>query len=167
MGGGDFSGVHLWLVLWRSARAVEELAHRSVSAAGLCPSDFGVLEALLHKGPMPVNTIGKKVLLTSGSITTAVDRLERRGLVERREGPADRRARIVHLTREGRKLIKRAFAEHAADMERAASALNENELKTLLRLLKKLGYSAAELAAHGSNGTTEATAQSVPESTGA
>ena len=158
MTGDDaLSGIHLWLVLWRAARAVEELAHRSVRAAGLCASDFGVLEALLHKGAMPVNTIGRKVLLTSGSITTAVDRLERRGLVERREAPEDRRARIVHLTPEGRKLIKRAFAQHAADMEQAASALNERERKTLLRLLKKLGYGAAGLTSHDPNGTNEAT----------
>jgi MarR family 2-MHQ and catechol resistance regulon transcriptional repressor len=131
---------------------------RSVSAAGLCACDFGILEALLHKGALPVNTIGKKVLLTSGSITTAIDRLERRGLVERRDAPADRRVRMVHLTPEGRKLIKRAFAQHAADMEQAASALSESERKTLLRLLKKLGYGAAELAAHNSNRTAEATA---------
>lgn len=157
MGDDDLRGIHLWLVLWRAARAVEERAHRSVSAAGLCASDFGVLEALLHKGAMPVNAIGKKVLLTSGSITTAVDRLEQRGLVERRDAPEDRRARIVHLTPEGRKLIKRAFAQHAADMEQASSALNESERKTLLRLLKKLGYGAAELAADDSNGTDEVT----------
>ncbi len=156
MSGDDLGGIHLWLVLWRAARAVEEHAVRSVSAAGLCASDFGVLEALLHKGALPVNTIGKKVLLTSGSITTAVDRLERRGLVERREAPEDRRARIVHLTPEGRKLIKRAFTQHAADMEQASAALNESERQTLLRLLKKLGYGAAELAADDSNGTDEA-----------
>ena len=156
MSDDDLGGIHLWLVLWRAARAVEEHAVRSVSAAGLCASDFGVLEALLHKGALPVNTIGKKVLLTSGSITTAVDRLERRGLVERRDAPADRRARVVHLTPEGRKLIKRAFTQHAADMEQASAALNESERQTLLRLLKKLGYGAAELAADDSNGTDEA-----------
>ncbi|HZN11046.1 MAG TPA: MarR family transcriptional regulator [Blastocatellia bacterium] len=156
MGRDDLSGIHLWLVLWRAARAVEGHAVRSVSAAGLCASDFGVLEALLHKGAMPVNAIGKKVLLTSGSITTAVDRLERRGLVERRDAPEDRRARIVHLTPEGRQLIKRAFARHAADMGRAASALNESERKTLLRLLKKLGYGAAALVSPDPNGTDEA-----------
>lgn len=141
------SGVHLLLVLWRAARAVEEHSAESISAAGLCVSDFAVLEALLHKGAMPINTIGKKVLLTSGSMTTAVDRLERRGLVERQDALEDRRARVVHLTPAGRKLIKRAFADHAAKMERATSALNESERKTVLRLLKKLGYGAAELTA--------------------
>src|SRR2546427_8841121 len=105
----------------------------------MCASDFAVLEALLHKGPLPVNEIGKKVLLTSGSITVAVDRLETRGLVERRAHGTDRRARIVHLTRAGRKLITRLYANHAADMQALASAsLTKDERQTLIRLLKKI-----------------------------
>ena len=110
----------------------------------MCTSDFAVLEALLHKGPLPVNEIGKKVMLTSGSITVAVDRLEAKGLVERRAHGTDRRARIVHLTKEGRKLITRAYADHAADLERLASAsLTRAERETLIGLLKKIGYKAA------------------------
>src|SRR5213082_1142127 len=116
------SGVHVFLVLWKAARAVEAYAQKSVSGLDICGSDFAVLEALLHKGPLPVNEIGRKVLLTSGSITVAVDRLETKGLVERRASQTDRRARIVHLTKEGRKLITRAYAEHADDMERLAAA---------------------------------------------
>jgi len=110
----------------------------------MCGSDFAVLEALLHKGPLPVNEIGKKVLLTSGSITVAVDRLKARGLAERRAHGTDRRARIVYLTKEGRKLITRLYADHAADMERLASAsLTREQRKTLIRLLKQIGYQAA------------------------
>src|ERR1700731_2775074 len=112
------SGVHVFLVLWKAARALQAYAEKSVSKLEMCGSDFAVLEALLHKGPLPVNEIGKKVLLTSGSITVAVDRLETKGLVERHASGTDRRARIVHLTKEGKKLITRAFADHAADMER-------------------------------------------------
>src|SRR5438132_9189169 len=109
----------------------------------MCGSDFAVLEAVLHKGPLPVNEIGKKVLLTSGSITVAVDRLVTKGLVERRASRTDRRTRIVHLTKEGRKLITRAYAEHAADMERLASAsLTKAERETLIHLLKKIGFEA-------------------------
>src|SRR6202165_119785 len=78
------SGVHVFLVLWKAARAVEAYAEKSILQLEMCGSDFAVLEALLHKGPLPVNEIGKKVLLTSGSITVAVDRLEAKGLVERR-----------------------------------------------------------------------------------
>src|SRR5690349_9329610 len=116
------SGVHVFLVLWKAARAVETYAENSITELEMCGSDFGVLEALLHKGPLPINEIGKKVLLTSGSITVAVDRLESKGLVERRASGDDRRARIVHLTREGKKLIKRIYAVHACDMERSATA---------------------------------------------
>jgi len=138
------SGVHVFLVLWKAARAVEAYAEKSILGLEMCGSDFAVLEALLHKGPLPVNEIGKKVLLTSGSITVAVDRLETKRLVERRAHGSDRRARVVHLTKDGRKLITRAYADHAADMERLASAsLTRAERKTLISLLKKIGYEAA------------------------
>jgi MarR family 2-MHQ and catechol resistance regulon transcriptional repressor len=137
------SGVHVFLVLWKAASAVQGYAEESISELQMCGSDFAVLEALLHKGPLPVNEIGKKVLLTSGSITVAVDRLETKGLVERRAHGTDRRARIVHLTKEGRKLITRLYADHAADMERLAStSLNRKERETLIRLLKQIGYEA-------------------------
>ena len=78
------SGVHVFLVLWKAARAAQAYAEKSISKLEMCSSDFAVLEALLHKGPLPINEIGKKVMLTSGSITVAVDRLETKGLVERR-----------------------------------------------------------------------------------
>jgi|SRR6185369_13723003 len=138
------SGVHVFLVLWKAARAVETYAENSITELELCGSDFAVLEALLHKGPLPINEIGKKVLLTSGSITVAVDRLESKGLVERRASGTDRRARIAHLTKAGRELITRVYADHASDMERlAAASLNRAERETLIRLLKKIGYEAA------------------------
>ncbi len=138
------SGVHVFLVLWKAAHAAQAYAEKSISKLEMCASDFAVLEALLHKGPLPVNEIGKKVMLTSGSITVAVDRLEAKGLVERRAHSTDRRAKIVHLTREGRKLITPAYADHAADLERLASAsLTRAERETLIRLLKKIGYEAA------------------------
>jgi MarR family 2-MHQ and catechol resistance regulon transcriptional repressor len=138
------SGVHVFLVLWKAANAVQSYAEESISELQMCGSDFAVLEALLHKGPLPINEIGRKVLLTSGSITVAVDRLETRGLVERRAHGTDRRARIVHLTKAGRKLITRLYADHAADMEQLASkSLNRKERETLIRLLKQIGYEAA------------------------
>jgi MarR family 2-MHQ and catechol resistance regulon transcriptional repressor len=139
------SGVHLWLVLWKAARAVERHSSRGVAAAGMGLSDFGVLEALLHKGPLPVNALGAKVLLTSGSITTAIDRLERRGLVERAVDATDRRARVVHLTGLGRKLIGKLFADHERAMEKAVSALEPGERVVLIGLLRKLGRGAEEI----------------------
>src|SRR2546430_14589908 len=110
------SGVHIFLVLWKAARAVQTYAEKSITELALCGSDFGVLEALLHKGPLPVNEIGKKILLTSGSITVAGGRLEKRGLVERRAHGTDRRARIVHFTKEGRKVFKGGLAQDGAGL---------------------------------------------------
>jgi MarR family 2-MHQ and catechol resistance regulon transcriptional repressor len=150
------SGVHVFLVLWKAAHAAQAYAEKSILKLELCGSDFAVLEALLHKGPLPVNEIGKKVLLTSGSITSAVDRLETKGLVERRAHGTDRRARIVHLTKQGRKLITRAYADHAADMEELASAsLSKEERKTLIQLLKKIGYEAAGTLEQSEEKSTE------------
>lgn len=132
-------GVHLWLLLWKATRSIEAYAYDSVRATGLGLSDFGVLEALLHKGPLPVNALREKVLLSSGSMTAAVDRLEKRGLVRRAATPDDRRARIVHLTPEGSKLISKLFAVHARDMDRVFSCLGASERKTLAEFLRNIG----------------------------
>lgn len=140
-------GVHLWLLLWKATKALETQAHYSVKTMGLGLSDFGVLEALLHKGPLPVNAIRQKVLLSSGSMTAAVDRLEGGGLVERTATPDDRRARIVRLTVKGKSLIGKLFQEHALDMERAFSCLDTAERETLANLLRKLGRGVAGNAA--------------------
>src|SRR5437773_8459586 len=108
----DRSGTHLRLVLMKAHRTVERLAARSIESSEVGLSDFAVLEMLLHKGPQPVNEIGRRVELTSGAITTAVDRLESRGLVTREAHPRDRRARIVRLTAAGKKHAARVFAVH-------------------------------------------------------
>ena len=133
------SGVHLWLVLWKAYDAVRNYAVKDIASLGLGLSDFAILELLLHKGPASVNDIGAKVLLTSGSMTLAIDRLEARNLVERRQNSEDRRARIVHLTEHGRKLIACAFAAHAVSMNRLGAKLSAAERAQAIRLLKKLG----------------------------
>lgn len=139
----DTSGVHVWLVLLKAFQAVMPHAAESIAQTKLGDSDFRVLEVLLHKGPLRVNTLGPKVWLTPGSISVAVDRLVRRGLVSRNDHPGDRRVRQVELTAKGRALISRGFREHAAAMESVASVLSKNERLTLLGLLKKLGKHAA------------------------
>jgi MarR family 2-MHQ and catechol resistance regulon transcriptional repressor len=108
----------------------------------MVPTDFGVLEALLHKGPLTVKQIGEKVLLTSGSMTAAVDRLAARGLVVRTDDARDRRARIIELTPQGRELIERAFACHRDAMEEALKGFLEGERMILLPLLRELGRTA-------------------------
>jgi MarR family transcriptional regulator, 2-MHQ and catechol-resistance regulon repressor len=137
------SATHVWVILWKAARAVEENAMTSVAGLGLGLSDFAVLEVLLHKGPQPVNVIGKKILLTSGSITTAIDRLELRKLVHRMSHPEDQRVRLVQLTDKGKRLIEDAFRQHALDMEETMAVLRPGERIELIRLLKKVGMFAA------------------------
>ena len=139
------SAPRLWLVLARAYGSIVNYIEGSIVAQGLGLSDFMVLEVLLHKGPLPVNALGQKIRLTSGSISIAIDRLEEKGLVERKDDPDDRRARIVHLTAQGCKLIECAFTEHAAAMEYATSGLSGGERTTAIRLLKKLGTKAAAL----------------------
>lgn len=135
----DLSGIHLWLVLWKASRAVETLAQRSIARFGMVQSDFGVLEALLHRGPLGAKQLGAKVLLTSGSVTAAIDRLAARGLVRREDDADDRRACIVHLTAQGQRLIARAFAQHRAEMEEALDGFPVADRRTLLPLLRQLG----------------------------
>jgi MarR family 2-MHQ and catechol resistance regulon transcriptional repressor len=142
------SATHVWLILWKAAHAIEHNAISSVSGLGLGLSDFAVLEALLHKGSQPVNVIGKKILLTSGSITSAIDRLESRKLVHRTRHPQDRRARLVELTEKGKRLIKCAFRTHALDMEETIAVLTRRERLELIRLLKKVGLFAAARLDH-------------------
>ena len=140
----DSSGVHLWLVLMKAFQSLAGHAEGSIKRTDLGDSDFRVLEALLHKGPLPVNTIGPKVWLTPGSISVAVDRMVKKGLVSRKDDAGDRRVRQVELTPKGRALIRRGFGEHATAMENILSVLSKTERLTLLRLLKKLGKHAAE-----------------------
>jgi MarR family transcriptional regulator, 2-MHQ and catechol-resistance regulon repressor len=141
--GQDSSGVHLWLVFMKAFQALVPHAAGSIKQTKLGDSDFRVLEVLLHKGPLPVNTIGPKVWLTPGSISVAVDRLVKKGLVARKEHSRDRRVRQVELTPKGRALITRGFREHAAAMENVARPLSTKERLTLQHLLKKLGKHAA------------------------
>src|SRR5258706_11867921 len=137
----------LWIVLSRCHRAVSQIAERSVAESGLGLSDFAALEALLHKGPLTITEIQAKVLLASGSMTAAVDRLERKGLVTRRATPSDRRAKVLELTSQGRRVVEAAFRRHAAELEAAMAILNGTEKRQLYGLLKKLGRFAAEAPA--------------------
>src|SRR6188768_234510 len=129
--GQDASGVHVWLVFMKAFQALFPHAEESIKRTELGDSDFRVLEALLHKGPLPVNTIGPKVWLTPGSISVAVDRLVKKELVARKERSQDRRVRQVELTGKGRALIVRAFRDHAAAMEKAMRVLSKKERLTL------------------------------------
>ena len=134
----------LWLVMTRSHHALRLLAEQSIANAGLCLTDFAALETLLHKGPLTISEIQDKVLLASGSMTAAIDRLEKRGLIVRKSSARDRRARIVQLTREGKRVAASCFEKHATDLEAVMSVLSEKEKKQVYGSLKKLGLLAAE-----------------------
>jgi MarR family 2-MHQ and catechol resistance regulon transcriptional repressor len=136
---------HVWLVMMKAMRALTRYAAAGIEDTGLGESDFGVLEVLLHKGPLPVNTIGPIVDLTPGSISIAVDRLFAKGLVSRVEGAEDRRVRIVALTPRGKDLIVPAFRNHSGQMRKVFSELNPEELRGLEQALKKVGKRAAAL----------------------
>src|ERR1700731_3219883 len=136
---------HVWLVMMKAMRALTRYAAAGIEETGLGLSDFGVLELLLHTGPLPVNTIGQMVDLTPGSISIAVDRLVAKGLVSRVESAEDRRVRIVALTLDGKDLIVSAFRKHSGQMRRVFSELSPEELRGLEVRLKKVGKRAAAL----------------------
>ncbi|MEM8868633.1 MAG: MarR family transcriptional regulator, partial [Verrucomicrobiota bacterium] len=108
-------------------------------------SDFAVLEFILHKGAQPVNTIGERILLTSGSITTAVQRLEKKGLVRREKSAEDGRVVLVHLTESGRSLIEESFAQHAEGLDHLFETLDPEERAQLAALMRKVGKRAESL----------------------
>src|SRR5258708_12777599 len=101
-GSPDISGTHLWLVMMKAHRALQRLASQSIESSEVGLSDFAVMEMLLHKGSQPVNEIGRRIELTSGAITTAVDRLESRNIVTREAHQSNRRAPLVPLTARGK-----------------------------------------------------------------
>src|SRR5712675_3148765 len=142
---GNQKSEHVWLVMMKAMRALTRYAAAGIEETGLGLSDFGVLEVLLHKGPLPVNTIGPIVGLTPGSISIAVDRLVARGLVSRVESAEDPRVRIVALTPRGTDLIVSAFRKHSGQMKRVFSELNTAQLRGLEVTLKKVGKRAATL----------------------
>ena len=134
----------LWVILSRAYRAIEERATRDVAQHGLTLAEFGVLEALYHKGPMLLGEVQRSLLVSSGGVTYLVDRLERRGLVRRDECAEDRRARYAVLTPDGEAFVRRVFPPHAAEVRKAVAALSRDEQRALTGLLKRLGLGAAQ-----------------------
>jgi MarR family transcriptional regulator, 2-MHQ and catechol-resistance regulon repressor len=134
-------GVTVWLALWRVTRDIDRIAQDNIASLGLCPTDFGALEILLNRGPTPVNAIAESVMITSGSMTTAVDRLVAKGLACRKAHARDARVRLVELTDEGRALIEPAYAAHAEAIEQLFEPLSAEERSALLTSLLKLRHS--------------------------
>ena len=135
-----------YVKLLRASKAVVARIEPLLATHGLTPTQLGVLEGILHLGPMTQRELSRKVLTSAGNMTDVIDKLERRGLVQRTRSAADRRAIHVALTDEGLALISRLFPAHAADIARAMSGLDAGELAQLGELLRKLGRAAAEPA---------------------
>ena len=132
------TGPRLLIALARSHRALAAAVEGSIAQLGLCLSDFMLLEALLHKGPLTISDIQEKVLLASGSMTAAVDRLEDKGLLRRKSVEGDRRMRMIELTPKGARTAQSAYDKHAADLEDLLSVLDDSEKERLYSALKKI-----------------------------
>jgi MarR family 2-MHQ and catechol resistance regulon transcriptional repressor len=128
-----------YLKLTRAADRLWDRLALGLQREGLTPSQFGVLEALYHLGPMCQRDLGTRILRSSGNMTLVIGNLERRGLARRERSAEDRRFTQVHLTPEGERLIRRVFPGHAAAITRELSVLTQEEQRTLGNLCRKLG----------------------------
>jgi MarR family 2-MHQ and catechol resistance regulon transcriptional repressor len=128
-----------YVKLMRAAESITARVHKHLSSVGLTVSQFGVLEAIYHLGPLTQRDLGQKILRSSGNITMVIDNLEKRGLVRRERDTSDRRFFIVHLTDEGQELIRKIFPSHAALITSEMSVLDSTDQKTLGDLCKKVG----------------------------
>lgn len=134
----------LWMVLAKAHRSILGYIEGRLAEQGLGLSDFAVLEVLLHKGPLTISAIGEKVLLASASMTSAIDRLEKRGLVARKTCDKDRRVRYVELTAPGHELIRSIYAAHVKDLDFIVEGTTAEERRALYDGLKKIGFRAKD-----------------------
>ncbi|MCM3568711.1 MarR family winged helix-turn-helix transcriptional regulator [Neobacillus mesonae] len=134
----------LFIVLSRAYKAINEHVNKFIQSNGLNPTEFAVLELLYHKGDQPLQQIGAKILLASGSITYVVDKLEQKGLLKRVACPNDRRVIFAQISDEGKNLIQGIFPEHAKRIDELMSSLTDSEKTEAIELLKKLGLPAGK-----------------------
>ncbi len=136
------ASLELFVVLARAHRWVETHAIRDIRRYGLNSTEFGILELLYHKGPLPLQQIGEKILISSGNITYSVDKLEQKQLLARKPAPHDRRITFAEITEKGRQLLDEIFPQHEEAICRAVSGLTLDEKREAIRLLRKLGLAA-------------------------
>ena len=137
------TALRLWVILSRAHSAIAAHAGADVARHGLTLAEFGILEALFHRGPMLLGEVQRRILVSSGGITFLVDRLTAKGLVERRTCESDRRARYAALTPQGEALVAEIFPAHAEALTRAMSGLTAEEQETVADTLRTLGVEAA------------------------
>lgn len=146
---GDTRALKLWVVLSRAREALVAHLQADVASHGLTFMEFGILEVLYHKGPLLLGEVQRRILVSSGGVTYLIDRLERKGLVERQACPEDRRARYATLTEDGEKLIREIFPQHAERISELMGALSADEQEQAIDLLRTLGHHASDLPIPG------------------
>ncbi|MBM7554377.1 MarR family winged helix-turn-helix transcriptional regulator [Thalassobacillus pellis] len=135
----------LFVVLSKAERAIEDLVKKDIHQHGLNATEFGVLELLFHQGDQPLQKIGEKILLASGSITYVVDKLEKKEYLMRKPCPSDRRITYAAITEKGKELLNEIFPTHWKRIEEITSGLNKEEKIQAIELLKKLGKHADQM----------------------
>ena len=136
----------LFIVLSRANKAIHECTNAFFQSKGLNPTEFAVLELLFHKGRQPLQKIGNKILLASGSITYVVDKLEKRGYIHRVSCPSDRRVTFAEITPEGNDFMSELFPQHEKQLLEIMNVLSSEEKEQAIQLLKKLGLSLKDLS---------------------
>jgi len=136
----------LFIVLSRANKALHECTNQFFQSNGLNPTEFAVMELLFHKGRQPLQKIGNKILLASGSITYVIDKLEKRGFIQRVSCPSDRRVTFAEITEEGKSFMAHLFPEHEQQLHEIMNALTSEEKDQAIYLLKKLGLSIKDLS---------------------
>ncbi|WP_079504744.1 MarR family winged helix-turn-helix transcriptional regulator [Mesobacillus jeotgali] len=129
-------------VIIRAAQAIQEVIRKDAAKYGLNPTEFSVLEILYHRGEQPIQVIGKKVLISSGSITYVIDKLEQKNYVKRRGCPEDRRVTYAVMTNEGKELMDEIFPQHEVEMSNVFAELDADEINQTISLLKRIGHRA-------------------------
>lgn len=134
----------LFIVLSRAYRAINENVNKLIQTYGLNPTEFAVMELLYHKGDQPLQQIGGKILLASGSITYVVDKLEEKGYLRRVACPTDRRVTFAQITENGKEMIENIFPSHEQKINELMSELSFEEKDKVIELVKRLGLSVAK-----------------------
>ncbi|GLC90230.1 MarR family winged helix-turn-helix transcriptional regulator [Lysinibacillus piscis] len=132
-------------ILFQASQTIQDVVRKDLLRYDLNPSEFSVLEFLYHHGEQPVQTICKKVLLASSSITYVIDKLEQKRFVYRHACPNDRRVTYIVLTVEGRQLMDAIFPEHVQIIDRIFEVLEKKELNTMMLALKKVSFHTEEI----------------------
>lgn len=131
--------LNAFIKLMRATESLNIRLNRHHAEADLTVSQFGVLEALLHLGPLNQKALGEKLLKSGGNITMVIDNLEKSSWVERQQDPDDRRSMLIHLTPEGKEFISSYFPQHLKRIVKEFDVLSNEELDKLAQICKKLG----------------------------